>query len=251
MVWPFKKKKRAKRQLGVVMSDEQVAELVRLDEFSLEEKIEERVEERLRQQRILAQKMSQIKPTYQKLLIAVTPDDGAIVLGYPESYMVNYDEYWIYYQERPPSWLDSLWWSLARFLGKQPPHKVLKAHKKIVQWNNETITVLAKTITEYRGTGIQEAIPMTIHPAIPAGWEAYEAVKAERDKYREKYFNLLHEAKREVELALQINPRVKVYWKEKEDPRTGKKVEKFGGSEMEFREDENPIKKELSAFVGG
>ena len=30
---------------------------------------------------------------------------------------------------------------------------------------------------------------MTIHPTIPAGWEAYEAVKAE------KYFSLLYEVK--------------------------------------------------------
>lgn len=246
--WLRKKKKKPKRQLGIVMSDEQVAELVRLDEFSLEEKIEERVEERLKQQKILAQKMSQIKPAYQKLLLAVTPEDGAIILGYPESYTIMYDEYWIYYQERPPSWLDSLWWSLARFLGKQPPHKVIKAHKKIVQWNTETITILAKSIVEYRGTGVQEAIPMTIHPAIPRGWEAYEAVKAERDKYRDKYFRLLHEAQKEVELALNINPRVKVYWKEKEQQ--GKKSEeRFGGTEMIF--EDNPIKRELKNILEG
>jgi len=249
MAWPFKKKKKAKRQLGVVMSDEQVAELVRLDEFSLEEKIEERVEERLKQQRILAQRMSQIKETYQKLLIAVTPEEGAIILGYPEAYLVNYDEYWIYYQERPPSWLDSVWWSLGRFFGKKPPHKILKANKKIVQWNAETITVYCKTIEEIIGTGQQEAIPMVVHPAITRGWEAYEAVKAERDKYRQKYFDLLHEAKKEVELALQINPRVKVYWKEKEQQGKNKVEERFGGTEMAF--EENPIKRELKSFLEG
>ncbi len=245
MAWPFKKKKKAKRQLGVVMSDEQVAELVRLDEFSLEEKIEER----LKQQRILAQRMSQIKETYQKLLIAVTPEEGAIILGYPEAYLVNYDEYWIYYQERPPSWLDSVWWSLGRFFGKKPPHKILKANKKIVQWNAETITVYCKTIEEIIGTGQQEAIPMVVHPAITRGWEAYEAVKAERDKYRQKYFDLLHEAKKEVELALQINPRVKVYWKEKEQQGKNKVEERFGGTEMAF--EENPIKRELKSFLEG
>ncbi|BAD84584.1 hypothetical protein, conserved [Thermococcus kodakarensis KOD1] len=248
MVWPFgRKKKKAEPRPGIVMTDDQFAELVRLDDFSLEEKVEQRVEERLRQQRILAQRMSQIKETYQKLLVAVTPEEGSIILGFPEAYLINYDEYWIYYQERPPSWLDSVWWSLARFFGKRPPHKVLKANKKIVQFNNETITVYCKTIEEIVGTGQQEAIPMVVHPAISRGWEAYEAVKAERDKYRQKYFDLLHEAKREVELALQINPRVKVYWKEKEQQ--GKKQEeRFGGTEMAF--EENPVKRELKSVLG-
>ncbi|ALM76220.1 hypothetical protein [Thermococcus barophilus] len=245
----FRKKKKTKREAGgIVMSDEEAASyFMSLKEFDLEEEIEKRVEERIRQQRILAQRMSQIKPTYQKLLIAVTPEEGSIILGYPESYMINYDEYWIYYQERPPNWLDHIWWSLARIFGKQPPHKILKAHKKIVQFNNETITVYCQSVTEYRGTGIQEAIPMVVHPAITAGWEAYEAVKAERDKYKEKYFELLRLSKKEVELALQINPRVKVYWKEKEQQ--GKKTEeRFGGTEMEF--EENPIKRELKSIIG-
>lgn len=242
-MWPFRrKKKKAEPRPGIVMTDEEAVELF---SFDLEEEVEKRVEERLKQQRILAQRMSQIKETYQKLLVAVTPEEGSIILGFPEAYLINYDEYWIYYQERPPSWLDSTWWSLARFFGKRPPHKILKANKKIVQFNNETITVYCKTIEEIVGTGQQEAIPVVIHPAIPRGWEAYEAVKAERDKYRQKYFDLLNEAKKEVELALQINPRVKVYWKEKEQ--RGKK-ERFGGTEMAF--DENPIRRELNSVLG-
>jgi len=239
----FKRKKKKREPGQIVMSDEEAA-LLNLD---LEEEIEKRVEERIRQHRILAQRMSQIKETYQKLLIAITPEEGSIILGYPEAYLINYDEYWIYYQERPPSWLDHIWFSLARIFGKRPPHKILKAHKKIVQFNNETITVYCKTIEEIVGTGQQEAIPMVIHPTITRGWEAYEAVKAERDKYREKYFYLLHEAKKEVELALNINPRVKVYWKEKEQQ--GKKTEeRFGGTEMEF--DVNPIKREFKNVLG-
>jgi len=239
----FKRKKKKREPGQIVMSDEEAA-LLNLD---LEEEIEKRVEERIKKHRILAQRMSQIKETYQKLLIAVTPEEGSIILGYPEAYLINYDEYWIYYQERPPSWLDHLWFSLARFFGKQPPHKILKAHKKIVQFNNETITVYCKTIEEIVGTGQQEAIPMVVHPTITRGWEAYEAVKAERDKYREKYFYLLQEAKKEVELALNINPRVKVYWKEKKQQ--GKKTEeRFGGTEMEF--DVNPIKREFKNVLG-
>jgi len=245
----FRKKKKAKREPGIIMNDEEAADyFMSLREFDLEEEIEKRVEERIKQQRILAQRMSQIKPTYQKLLIAVTPDEGSIILGYPESYLINYDEYWIYYQERPPSWLDSLWWSLARFVGKQPPHKILKAHKKTVKFNNEAITVYAQSITEYRGTGIQEAIPIVVHPAIKAGWEAYEAVKAERDKYKEKYFELLRLSKKEVELALNINPRVKVYWKDKDKEGKNKEKEHFGGIEMAF--DENPIRRELKSVIG-
>ena len=85
---------------------------------------------------------------------------------------------------------------------------------------------------------------MVVHPTITRGWEAYEAVKAERDKYREKYFYLLHEAKKEVELALNINPMVKTYWKHKED---GKKQEEFGGVEMRF---ENPVKREFKEVIG-
>ena len=239
----FKRKKKKREPGQIVMTDEEAA-LLNLD---LEEEIEKRVEERIKKHRILAQRMSQIKETYQKLLIAVTPEEGSIILGYPEAYLINYDEYWIYYQERPPSWLDHLWFSLARFFGKQPPHKILKAHKKIVQFNNETITVYCKTIEEIIGTGQQEAIPLVIHPVIKRGWEAYEAVKAERDKYREKYFYLLQEAKKEVELALNINPRVKVYWKEKEQQ--GKKTEeRFGGTEMEF--DANPIRREFKNVLG-
>ncbi len=239
----FKRKKKKREPGQIVMSDEEAA-LLNLD---IEEEIEKRVEERIKKHRILAQRMSQIKETYQKLLIAVTPEEGSIILGYPEAYLINYDEYWIYYQERPPSWLDHLWFSLARVFGKQPPHKILKAHKKIVQFNNETITVYCKTIEEIVGTGQQEAIPMVVHPTITRGWEAYEAVKAERDKYREKYFYLLQEAKKEVELALNINPRVKVYWKEKKQQ--GKKTEeRFGGTEMEF--DVNPIKREFKNVLG-
>ena len=239
----FKRKKRKREPSRIIMTDEEAALL----NFDLEKEIEKRVEERIKQHRLLAQRMSQIKEAYQKLLIAVTPEEGSIILGYPEAYLINYDEYWIYYQERPPSWLDHLWFSLARIFGKQPPHKILKAHKKIVQFNNETITVYCKTIEEIVGTGQQEAIPMVIHPTITRGWEAYEAVKAERDKYREKYFYLLNEAKKEVELALNINPRVKVYWKEKEQQ--GKKTEeRFGGTEMEF--DVNPIKREFKNVLG-
>ncbi len=239
----FRRKKKKSEVGQIVMTDEEAALL----NFDLEEEVEKRVEERIQKHRILAQRMSQIKETYQKLLIAVTPEEGSIILGYPESYLINYDEYWIYYQERPPSWLDSLWWSLARFVGKQPPHKILKAHKKIVQFNNETITIYCKTIEEIVGTGQQEAIPMVVHPTITRGWEAYEAVKAERDKYREKYFYLLQEAKKEVELALNINPRVKIYWKDRE--KDGKKEkEKFGGTEMAF--DENPIRRELKSVLG-
>lgn len=239
----FKRKKKKRESGQIVMTDEEAA-LLNLD---IEEEIEKRVEERIKKHRILAQRMSQIKETYQKLLIAVTPEEGSIILGYPEAYLINYDEYWIYYQERPPSWLDHIWFSLARIFGKQPPHKILKAHKKIVQFNNETITVYCKTIEEIVGTGQQEAIPMVVHPTITRGWEAYEAVKAERDKYREKYFYLLHEAKKEVELALNINPRVKVYWKEKKQQ--GKKTEeRFGGTEMEF--DVNPIKREFKNVLG-
>jgi len=239
----FKRKKKKREPSRIIMTDEEAA-LLNLD---IEEEIEKRVEERIKKHRILAQRMSQIKETYQKLLIAVTPEEGSIILGYPEAYLINYDEYWIYYQERPPSWLDHIWFSLARIFGKQPPHKILKAHKKIVQFNNETITVYCKTIEELVGTGQQEAIPMVVHPTITRGWEAYEAVKAERDKYREKYFYLLHEAKKEVELALNINPRVKVYWKEKKQQ--GKKTEeRFGGTEMEF--DVNPIKREFKNVLG-
>jgi|GEM_PF-1306949 hypothetical protein len=245
----FRRKKK-KKEPGVIMSDEEAASyFISLKEFDLEEEIEKRVEERVKQMRILAQRMSQIKPTYQKLLIAVTPDEGSIILGHPVSYMINYDEYWIYYQERPPSWLDSLWWSLVRFFGRQPPHKILKAHKKITKFNNEAITVYCQSISEYRGTGIQEAIPVVVHPAIKAGWEAYEAVKAERDKYKEKYFTLLREAKREVELALHINPRVKVYWKEKEQKGKNIQKEHFGGTELTF-DNENPIRRELKEIVG-
>jgi len=239
----FRRKKRKREPSRIIMTDEEAALL----NFDLEKEIEKRVEERIKQHRLLAQRMSQIKEAYQKLLIAVTPEEGSIILGYPEAYLINYDEYWIYYQERPPSWLDHLWFSLARFFGRQPPHKILKAHKRIVQFNNETITVYCKTIEEIVGTGQQEAIPMVIHPTITRGWEAYEAVKAERDKYREKYFYLLNEAKKEVELALNINPRVKVYWKEKEQQ--GKKTEeRFGGTEMEF--DVNPIKREFKNVLG-
>ena len=238
----FKRKKKKREPGQIVMSDEEAA-LLNLD---LEEEIEKRVEERIQKHRILAQRMSQIKETYQKLLIAVTPEEGSIILGYPEAYLINYDEYWIYYQERPPSWLDHIWFSLARIFGKQPPHKILKAHKKIVQFNNETITVYCKTIEEIVGTGQQEAIPMVVHPTITRGWEAYEAVKAERDKYREKYFYLLQEAKKEVELALNINPMVKTYWKHKEQE--GKKQkEEFAGTEMKF---ENPIKREFKDVIG-
>ncbi len=246
--WLRKKKKKTESRPGIIMTDEEAASLFSLD---LEDEVEKRVEERLKQQRVLAQRMSQIKEAYQKLLIAVTPEEGSIVLGFPEAFLINYDEYWIYYQERPPSWLDQVFFSLGRIFGKRPPHKILKANKKIVQFNNETITVYCKTIQEIVGTGQQEAIPLAVHPAVTRGWEAYEAVKAERDKYREKYFNLLHEAKREVELALHINPRVKIYWKEKEQQ--GKKQkEHFGGTEMSFEEnlEENPVKRELKNIVG-
>ena len=239
----FRRKKKKREPGQIIMSDEEAALL----NFDLEEEVEKRVEERIQKHRILAQRMSQIKETYQKLLIAVTPEEGSIILGYPEAYLINYDEYWIYYQERPPSWLDHLWFSLARVFGRQPPHKILKAHKKIVQFNNETITVYCKTIEEIVGTGQQEAIPMVVHPTITRGWEAYEAVKAERDKYREKYFYLLQEAKKEVELALNINPRVKVYWKEKEQKGKEQK-EAFGGTEMEF--DANPIRREFKNVLG-
>lgn len=244
MVWPFKKKKKAAPRPGIVMTDEEAASLFNLN---VEEEVEKRVEERFKQQRVLAQRMSTLKQTQQKLLIAITPEEGAIVLGYPEAFLINYDEYWIYYQERPPSWLDSIFYSLGRIFGKQPPHKILKAHKKIVQFNPETITVYCKTIQEIIGTGQQEAIPMVVHPNITRGWEAYEAVKAERDKYREKYFYLLQETRKEIELALNINPRVKVYWKEKEQQ--GKKQEeRFGGTEMAF--DDNPIHREFKTLLG-
>lgn len=88
---------------------------------------------------------------------------------------------------------------------------------------------------------------MVVYLVIFCGWEVYEVVKVEWDKYCQKYFDLFYEVKREVEFVLQINLCVKVYWKEKEQQ--GKKQEEcFGGIEMVF--EENFVKWELKSVFG-
>lgn len=232
-----KKQSNERQPRGIIASDEQFVQMID------DEEIERRVYERLKYQKIQYQKIAQLKEATQGLLVLVSPTRGSIILGYPVSYFANDGEYWIYFEERPPSWLDSITAAFKKLFGDDSRYKVLKARKEITQFNDETITVYADDVKETLVVGILEAIPVVQHPAIPRGWDAYEAVKAERDLYREKFFELLRLGKLEVELALQMNPRVKTYWKELEK-KNNKQTEELGGVEMEFIE--NPVKRMFS-----
>lgn len=97
--------------------------------------------------------MSQIKEIYQKFFVVVMFEEGSIIFGFFEVYFINYDEYWIYYQECLLSWFDLVWWSFVRFFGKRLLYKVFKVNKKIVQFNNEIIIVYCKMIEEIVGIG--------------------------------------------------------------------------------------------------
>lgn len=194
---------------------------------------------RLEEQKRLNEKMAQVYPLRQKVILWFDGKETRIK-GYPIAMRKDFDEYVILYQVRPPDWLDSIWYSLGRILGKQPPQKLIRAHEELVFFGEETITIFARAF-KVNLIGEEEAIPIEHNP-IEA--ELYIVMKQSRDAWRSAYMHLARQVAAATDLALNINPRVKVYWKDKtKNKDKGTEEEHFGGKEISFAD--NIIRREL------
>ncbi|MFA4700148.1 hypothetical protein [Pyrococcus kukulkanii] len=192
--------------------------------------VEDYVFERARKLREINYKFAQVFEPKQKLLIWFNGKESKII-GYPRGLRVDLNDYLILYQVRPPSWLDSVTYSLLRILGKHPPLAVIRAPKEIVKFGDETITILAHAfiINEFQE---YEAVPLS-HDIVDA--KLYLALKKENDMLWDLIEILRRRVPEVVEDAMKMNPRIKTYMSTKsKDEVEGTQSEKFGGVEVEF-----------------
>lgn len=192
--------------------------------------VEDYVAERAKKLRAINYKFAQVFEPKQNLLIWFNGKESKII-GYPKGLRVDLDDYVILYQVRPPSWIDSVVYSLLRIFGKQPPLAVIRAPKEIVKLGDESITILAHAfiINEYQE---YEAVPLS-HDIVDA--KLYLALKKENDMLWDLIAILRHRVPEVVEDAMKMNPRIKTYMSTKtKDQVEGTQEEKFGGVEVEF-----------------
>ncbi|NJF24540.1 hypothetical protein E3E29_02475 [Thermococcus sp. Bubb.Bath] len=229
MVWPFGKKKKEKD----LETSAQVLEESGGITIIPESKIKEHAE-KLRE---LNYKFAQVYEPKQNIIIWFNGKESRVI-GYPVGLREDLNDYVILYQVRPPSWLDSVVYSLLRVVGKRPPTALLRAPKKITYFGDETITILASAfiLNEHYE---HEAVPLT---ADLVDAKLYLALKQENDMLWDLITILRYRVPEVVEDAMKMNPRIKTYMSTKnQDQDEGKKTEKFGGVEVAF--DDNPFKR--------
>ena len=209
----FRRKPKQKVEVKVGALDQ--VEVIPLEEDergSVYEEVQKAVLKRLEEQRKLNEKLAQIYNLDQKVIIWFDGKEPR-PKGYPIAMRKDFDEYVILYQLRPPDWLDSLWYSLGRIFGKQPPQKLIRVHERQVWFGKEVVLIFASAF-EVNYIGEEIALPLERdHLKV----ELWKEMKASRDAWRSAYMNLARQVAKATDLALKINPNAKLYNKTKQD----------------------------------
>ena len=197
------------------------------------EEIKRAVRDEKLYERIIAEELAGIKATEQPNLILVTNERGAEWLGTPQSFIILDGFYYIKFQPAPPSFSDALLAPIKKILGIKSEAYVLKAHKDLVTFNSETITVFAEKLVHDVETNIITAIAPASDIVTRKGFDSYEALIRERDILKEKLENVLAQEKKLIEVAMTLNPYIKLYKKRAtENKEEGEKSEDLFGFEL-------------------
>lgn len=197
------------------------------------EEIKRAVRDEKLYERIVAEELAGIKATEQANLILVTSERGAEWLGTPQSFIVLDGFYYIKFLPAPPSFSDALLAPLKKLLGIKGEAYVLKAHKDLVVFNSESITVFAEKLVHDVETNIITAIAPASDIVTRKGLDSYEALVRERDILKEKLEMVLEQEKKLIEVAMSLNPYIKLYRKKAaENKEEGEKSEDLFGFEL-------------------
>lgn len=214
-----KKKQKVKVQIGA-LDQVEVIPIEEDERGSVYEEVQQAVLRRLEEQRRLNEQLAQIYNLDQKVIVWFDGKEPR-PKGYPIAMRKDLDEYVILYQVRPPDWLDSIWYSLGRVFGKQPPQKLIRVHESQVWFGREIILIHASAF-EVNHIGEEIALPLERDVLRVELWKE---MKASRDAWRAAYMNLARQVAKATDLALKINPNAKLYNKTKMDlyDRSGKR----------------------------
>ncbi|BAA30286.1 hypothetical protein [Pyrococcus horikoshii] len=211
----FDRFKKKKKSVEVRIGNLDEVEVVPIEEDkigSIYDEVQKAVIKRLEEQRRLNELLSQVYYLDQKVIVWFDGREPRIK-GYPIAMRKDLDEYVILYQVRPPDWLDNIWYSLGRLLGKKPPQKLIRVHESQVWFGREIILIHASAF-EVNHIGEEIALPLEKDVLKVELWKE---MKASRDAWRAAYMNLARQVAKATDLALKINPNAKLYNKTKLD----------------------------------
>jgi len=222
----FSRKKHDKKVSEYFVTDNEVSEKIR------EEEIKRRLENKILYDKVVKQELAGQKEASQPLLVFVS-SRGARVLGFPVSYGEEGDRVLIYYQKKPPGFLDDLWWTIKSFFGAEWPGGILIAQRELVKFTEDAITVFGDKIRSTLDTNVYEVVPAVEDPVTRASLAAYEAVKTERDLLYEALKKQYLLFDRLISEAALMNVSYKQYRQMKEvDRKTKKEKSELSGNEF-------------------
>jgi len=199
-----------------------------------EEEIKKTVRDKLLYEKIIAEELAGLKELPQANLLIITKDRGAEWLGTPLSFIVIDNFYYILFQPRPESFSDALFRPLGRLLGRKEQKYVLKVEKHLVKFNEESVSVFAEKLVHDVQTNIITVIAPAVHPVESTAIDSYEALLRERDILKEKLEMVLEQEKKLIELAMTLNPAIKLYKKSQKQTEEGEKKEDLFGFQLDF-----------------
>lgn len=213
-----------------------------------------KINERLKNLSDINKKFSRIYKPIQSKLTLIRPIDsfnrtlGEITLGYPVGIREELNDYVILYRAKPPTFGDYIAEKLGRLFGRSPQYAILRVPKApyTIFFSEEYITVLAEAIIEG---------PYNERLVVPLNGSLLDAkrwimLKKENTMLWALFDTIALRFPNVVRSAMEMNPRLKTYFSEKQkDQAEGKEQQKFGGLEMEFQENLDPFKR--FKFWGG
>lgn len=198
-----------------------------------EEEIKRAVRDKKLYDRIIAEDLAGIKGIEQPNLVLVTSQRGAERLGTPLSFIILDGFYYIKFMPQPPTFSDALLTPIKKLIGIKPKAYVLKVHKDLVVFNDEAVTVFAEKIIHDVETNIITVIAPASDIVTKKGLDSYEALIHERDVLKEKLEMVLEQEKKLIEIAMTLNPYIKLYRKKSaENKEEGEKSEDLFGFEL-------------------
>jgi len=199
-----------------------------------EEEIKKTVRDKLLYERIIAEELAGLKGLPQPNLLIITKDRGAEWLGTPLSFIVIDNFYYILFQPRPETFSDALFRPLKRLFGVREQKYVLKVEKHLVKFNEEAVTVFAEKLIHDVQTNIITVVAPSVHPVEGTAIDSYEALLRERDILKEKLEIVLEQEKKLIEVAMTLNPAIKLYKKSQKQTEEGEKKEDLFGFQLDF-----------------
>jgi len=199
-----------------------------------EEEIKKTVRDKLLYEKIIAEELAGLKALPQPNLLIITAERGAEWLGTPLSFITIENFYYILFQPRPPSFSDALFRPLKRLLGAKEEKYVLKVEKHLVKFNEESVSVFAEKLVHDVQTNIITVIAPAIHPVDGTAIDSYETLLRERDILKEKLEMVMEQEKKLIELAMTLNPAIKLYKKSQKQNEEGEKKEDLFGFQLDF-----------------